>query len=284
VPVITRGDRAQGPLHQAGGKALFPEELESALREGAVDLAVHSAKDLPGELAEGTTIAAVAARADARDGLLSAEGWGPAQLPIGSAVGTSSLRRAALLLSVRPDVRIVPIRGNVDTRIRRVVGSHKEEPLDAALIAMAGVIRLGLAPSLEERLIPLDPAAFVPAPGQGALAVQALAERADLAEAMGALDNPPSRQALLAERKVVRAMSADCHSCMAVHIGCYSGHWRGYAMAARAGAVSRGALGTGDLVRVEAQREEQGDAAAADAVADMLISRLEGAGASGILH
>jgi len=284
VPILTRGDRATGPLTEAGGKALFTEELEAGLLEGKIDVAVHSAKDLPIALAEGTEIAAVPARADARDALLSSDGLGPGQLPISAMVGTGSLRRAALLLSVRPDLRIVPLRGNVDTRIRRVIRSRNgEERLDAAVIAMAGVIRLGLMPSLEERLVPLDAAAFIPAAGQGAVAVQSLSDCGGLSELLRLLDDPPSHQALLAEREVVRAMGADCHSCLAVHVGCYSGAWRGWAMASRVGSVGCDAPGSQDVVRVEGSAPGREMTDGPSRIAEQLVSALDAGGARDFL-
>src|ERR1035437_8984860 len=137
VPIVTGGDRYVGPLHEAGGKGLFTAELESALREGTIDLAVHSAKDLPGAVAADLAIVAVPAREDARDALVTVSGATVQSIAAGAVVGTSSPRRGAQVLGMRPDVRIVPLRGNVDTRLRKVL---EEAQVDATLLAMAGLL------------------------------------------------------------------------------------------------------------------------------------------------
>ena len=165
VLVRTEGDRVQDrALAAIGGKGLFVKELEEALLDGRADLAVHSAKDLPAALAPGTALAAFPERADARDALIgAARGARLAGLRKGARVGTGSLRRRAQLLVARPDLEIVAIRGNVDTRIRKLAS----EQLDAVVLACAGLVRLGLEERIDERL---DPAAMLPAVGQGALA------------------------------------------------------------------------------------------------------------------
>ena len=181
--VSTAGDRTQEsgrPLPEIGGKGLFTAELERALREGEIDVAVHSLKDLPTEEAEGVVVGAVTRREDVRDCVVAREGGSLAELAKGAVVGTSSLRRAAQLRALRPDLEVRSIRGNVDTRIRKVADGE----FDAALLAAAGVRRLGLEHEVTEWL---SPETMLPAPGQGALAIQCRADdhplRALLADA-----------------------------------------------------------------------------------------------------
>lgn len=295
LPVATRGDRHAGSLSDLGGKGLFTRELEDALRRGQADLAVHSAKDLPATMAEDFVILACPPREDARDAIVRRAGALPAEsagaclpaagrqvppascsiassarqaapsssgsppaalpcLPAGATVGTSSLRRRAQLLALRPDLGIVPIRGNVDTRVRKALDAG-EGTVDAVVLAMAGLRRIGLDSACAGRVHPLSVEEVIPAAGQGILAVQALAARADLAEPLAAADDPPSRQALLAERTVVAALGAHCRSCLAVHVARDGGAWRGWAMAARPD-------GSG-MIRLVARGLTAGDAAAA---------------------
>jgi hydroxymethylbilane synthase len=214
APIVTGGDRYVGPLHEVGGKGLFTAELESALREGAIDLAVHSAKDLPAVMSEDLAIVAVPAREDARDALVTREGGAVQSLKHGAVVGTSSPRRGAQILAMRPDVRIVSIRGNVETRLRKVLD---EQAVDATILAMAGLIRAGLLDRNSDHVCPLSLEEFIPAAGQGALAVQAAVANLRAAALAVAIDHQPSRQALEAERFVVRRLAADCRSSLAVH-------------------------------------------------------------------
>ncbi|MCB0111257.1 MAG: hydroxymethylbilane synthase, partial [Caldilineaceae bacterium] len=172
VPFITKGDRTQSegkPLPAIGGKGLFTAELEASLHSGQIDLAVHSLKDLPVEESPGLTIGAITSRADVRDALVARNGWTLATLPNGAVVGTSSTRRAAQLLAHRPDLIVRSIRGNVPTRVRKVLDGE----YDATLLAVAGLERLGLMEHVTA-LLPL--ALMLPAPGQGALAVQCRAD------------------------------------------------------------------------------------------------------------
>ncbi len=228
VAMSTRGDRTPGPLRNTGGKGLFCAALEEALRAGRIDLAVHSAKDVPAELVPDMCIAAVPERADPRDALVCRVGGGPDELPVEPRVGTGSARRAAQFLLLRPDARILPLRGNVDTRLAKVLSEHAE--LDATVLAMAGLVRLGLGASEGNRIHPLDAWRFVPAAGQGALAVEARAG-STACEWAAAIDESTARDALEAERSVLRAVGADCHSCVGVHLAPHSGGWRGVAMA-----------------------------------------------------
>ena len=202
VPIVTRGDRSRGDLSQLGGKGLFTAELERGLQEGVLDLAVHSLKDLPVKLADGLTVAAYCRRADPRDVLISRAASGLDDLPSGAVVLTGSLRRRAQLLAHRNDLRIEPIRGNVDTRLRkwRASGHH------GLILAAAGLERLGLD---EPGARPLDPEVMLPAPGQGILAVETL--RSGRAESTcRAVDDPASARAADAERRIVAAFGGDC--------------------------------------------------------------------------
>ncbi|HEX4954202.1 MAG TPA: hydroxymethylbilane synthase [Thermoanaerobaculia bacterium] len=200
VPMSTRGDQTSGALAPLGGKGLFTAELEEGLLAGRLDLAVHSLKDVPAARPTGLTIAAFPERADPRDVLIS-EAPSLAALPRGALVLTGSLRRRAQLLAARPDLDVHGLRGNVATRIARA-----RERGAATLLAMAGLERLGMA---DLPLRPLDPWDFVPAPGQGILAVEThLGTPA--AELVAALDHAPTREAALAERALVAAVGGDC--------------------------------------------------------------------------
>jgi len=230
VAISTRGDRYAGPLAEVGGKGLFTKELEEALRQGRVDLAVHSAKDLPAEMASDFVIAAVPARQDPRD-VLAGRGGALAELAQGATVGTGSLRRRAQLLAARADLNVVPIRGNVETRLKKAVGDAPE--MDAVILAMAGLNRGGLAEPYGHYIHPLDPELIIPSAGQGLLALQAMADRADVAEVLSAIEDADSRAALEAERAVLRGLGAGCQSCLAIHLGRAGGRWAGRAMVAR---------------------------------------------------
>jgi hydroxymethylbilane synthase len=195
------------PLHAIGGKGLFVKEIEEALLAGAIDCAVHSLKDLPAELAPGLVIAAVPEREDARDVLVAAGEGGVAALARGARLGTSSLRRAALVRATRPDLVVTPLRGNVDTRLRKLEAGA----LDALVLASAGLRRLGVQPP---HATFLPPDVFVPAIGQGALAVES---RADDAPALAALEHPETRQAVDAERAFLHAVGGSCATPLAAH-------------------------------------------------------------------
>jgi hydroxymethylbilane synthase len=200
----TKGDRIlDKPLPEIGGKGLFTEELERALLSAEVDAAVHSLKDLPVENPKGIIIAAIPHRADARDVLVSAEGWGLDTLPEGSRVGTSSLRRSSQLLALRPDLKIDSLRGNVDTRLRKAL----EKQYDAIILAGAGLERLGLSQYISEQL---SYDKMLPAPGQGALAVQCRADDPETQRMLSTLDDPPTRKAVLAERSFLTALGGGC--------------------------------------------------------------------------
>jgi len=207
--IQTEGDRESGPpLWQIGGTGLFVKEIEKALLDCRIDVAVHSMKDLPSSMPDGLSIAAVPEREDPRDVLVSRLGMGLSRLPRGARVGTSSSRRRAQLLAFRPDLEIVPLRGNVDTRLRKASG----EDLDAAVLAAAGLERLGHSDRITE-FIPLE--VCLPAPGQGALAVQVREDDLSVMELLAALDHAPTRAATDAERAFLRAMGGGCQLPMA---------------------------------------------------------------------
>ncbi len=231
VKIVTTGDRATGPLAAEGGKGLFTAQLELALRDGSIDLAVHSAKDVPIALEMDFAIAAVPERADARDALVSRYGVDLSLLCAGARVGTGSLRRRAQLLYLRDDLEIVPVRGNVETRLRKAI-QDSDEALDAVVLAMAGLIRSGLADEHADWIRPLDD--VIPAAGQGALAIETLVDNDQVAQVLAPLNHPPSHEALLAERAMLADLKADCHSCLAAYIAQVQGQWRASAMVARA--------------------------------------------------
>jgi hydroxymethylbilane synthase len=209
IPVRTSGDRlAQASLAEIGGKGLFVREIEEALLRHVVDVAVHSLKDMPAALPPGLVLAAYPPREDPADVLVSRAGGDLATLPAGARVGTSSLRRRQLLAARRPDLRILPIRGNVDTRLRKL----EEGQYDALVMAAAGLRRLGLAP-VHAVTLPLDE--FPPAVGQGILGLEARAEDAALLEMLARLDDPTARAEALAERAFLRRLGADCHTAVA---------------------------------------------------------------------
>ena len=200
VPMSTSGDRGAQPTgSSAGMKGLWVSEIVRALLDGQVDLAVHSAKDLPAEDDPRVVLAAVPERASALDVLVTREG----ELPSGAKVGTSSLRRRAQVFRWRPDVLVTDIRGNVDTRLRKL----DEGEVDGIVLAAAGLLRLGVVP---EHAAPMSVADMVPAPGQGSLAVQTRADDAAARDALAALDHEPSRLALEAERALVARLDAGC--------------------------------------------------------------------------
>ncbi len=210
VKVTTHGDVTSAPLASLGGAGVFVGAVRAAVLAGEADLAVHSFKDLPTEPAEGLVLGAVPPREDPADALCARDGLDLAGLPTGARVGTGSPRRAAQVLALRPDLEVVAIRGNVETRLRRA-----SDDLDAVLLAAAGLRRLGLEASITERL---DPDEFLPAPAQGALAVECRADAsAELLEALGRLDDPPTRSAALAERAVLARLEAGCAAPVAAH-------------------------------------------------------------------
>ena len=202
VVIQTRGDRWLGPLVHPSGPGLFVAELERALREGSIDLAVHSLKDLPTDPTPGLVVAAIPPREDPRDALV-ANVPSLAHLPPGARVGTSSPRRAAQLRIYRKDLEVVPLRGNVDTRIRKVRAGE----VDAAILAVAGLVRGGWEQEVAERL---DPEVMLPAPGQGAIALQVREDDLRVRALVESLDDPLTRAAVSAERAFLRGLGGGC--------------------------------------------------------------------------
>jgi hydroxymethylbilane synthase len=205
VRITTSGDRIQDRrLLEAGGKGLFVKEIEEALLDGRIDCAVHSMKDVPAAQPPGLVIAAIPEREDPRDVFIGREVSRLAELPAGARLGTASLRRQAQRLNTRPDLRIVMLRGNVDTRLAKLQAGE----VDGILLAYAGLRRLGLDSVVGEAL---DPVQAPPAPGQGALAIQTRAEDAD-APWLAALRHPPTMLAVAAERGALEALEGSCRT------------------------------------------------------------------------
>ena len=210
-PFVTKGDKTlDQPLPEIGGKGLFTLELEDALRNGRIDLAVHSLKDLPVENASGVTLGAIIGRADVRDVLITANDKKLGSLPVGAIVGTSSLRRQAQLRQARPDLDIQSIRGNVETRIRKVM----EGQYDATILAAAGITRLGLDDKVTQWL-PLD--VMLPAPGQGVLAVQCRADDMETQRMLSAIHQPEVATAVTAERSFLHHLGGGCATPVAAY-------------------------------------------------------------------
>jgi hydroxymethylbilane synthase len=209
--ITTKGDTIlDKPLPEIGGKGLFTQELESELLSGAVHCAVHSLKDLPVESPQGLTIGCIPVRGEVRDVLISKDGYSLAALPQNAIVGTSSLRRAAQLRAVRPDVRTESLRGNVDTRLRKALDGR----YDAIILAGAGLTRLGLDSHVTEWL-PFD--VMLPAPGQGALAVQCRADDETTLGLLSMLDDESTRQSVIAERAFLSGLGGGCAVPVAAH-------------------------------------------------------------------
>jgi hydroxymethylbilane synthase len=203
VPIRTSGDRIQDrPLADIGGKALWTKELDRALFDGEIDFAVHSMKDVETIRPDGIVIAAMLPRADVRDRLIGAASLDA--LAEGARIGTSSPRRAAQLRRRRPDFRIVPFRGNVDTRLARLEQGEAE----ATLLAAAGLDRLNRA----EIGVPIEIEAMLPAPAQGAVGIETLAQRGDIRALLAAIDHAPTSACVRAERALLAALGGDCRS------------------------------------------------------------------------
>jgi hydroxymethylbilane synthase len=206
--IRTAGDRSNESLSEIGGRGVFVIELERALLEREIDIAVHSLKDLPVDETAGLAIAAVLAREDPRDALVSRHGVPLAELPSGAVIGTGSPRRAAQLAALRRDLRVADIRGNVDTRIRKVESGE----YDAVVLAAAGLARLGWTKRASELF---DYEEMLPAPGQGALAVQVRADDVDTLPAVLAVDHAETRAAVTAERAFEGRLGGGCHAAIA---------------------------------------------------------------------
>ena len=211
VPMGTEGDRRLGArLAEVGGKGLFVREIEEALLAGRVDIAVHSLKDLPAEVPDGLELAAFPPREDPRDVLVTSSGAGLAELDAGAVIGTSSLRRRAMILAARPDLLVANLRGNVDTRLAKLAAGQ----CDGIVLAAAGLRRLGLAPA-HARALPVE--TFVPAVGQGILGVEARRDDTRVRRLIAGLDDADTRACARAERSYLRRLGASCNTPMAAH-------------------------------------------------------------------
>jgi hydroxymethylbilane synthase len=208
--IKTRGDaEVDRPLHELEGKGFFTKEIEDALLDGRIDVAVHSLKDLPTTLPPGLALGAVPVRHDPREALVG--GASLDALPPGARLGTSSLRRMTQVRYLRPDLQVVPLRGNVPTRVRKVEGG---EGLDAALLAIAGLERLGLG----AKASPIDPLEVMPAPGQGALGLEIRADDRSTRDALRPLAHAASARAVAAERAVLAALGGGCQAPVAAWV------------------------------------------------------------------
>ncbi|MBU0747504.1 MAG: hydroxymethylbilane synthase [Gammaproteobacteria bacterium] len=209
--MTTKGDQIlDRSLSKVGGKGLFVKELEVALEEGRAHIAVHSLKDVPMELPEGFALACVMEREDPRDAFVSPHYSSIDALPQGAVVGTSSLRRQVLLQALRPDLKIEPLRGNLDTRLRKL----DDGQYDAIVLAAAGLKRLGLESRIRATF---EPRAMLPAAGQGALGIEVRSDRQDLINALAPLAHQPTWLTVAAERAVSRAMGGSCSMPLAAH-------------------------------------------------------------------
>lgn len=211
VEVVTAGDKSTAPVQRLG-VGVFVSALRDALTAGEIDFAVHSYKDLPTAAAPGLHVAAVPSRQDPRDALVATDGRTLAELPPGARVGTGALRRIAQLHALGMQLEVTPIRGNIDTRLSRVLGPDAD--LDAVVLARAGLNRIGRADVITETL---DPMLMLPAPAQGALAVECRADDQDVIEMLALLDHEPSRAAITAERALLATLEAGCSAPVAAY-------------------------------------------------------------------
>ena len=211
ITVTTQGDANQTAPLAGMGLGVFVKEIERRLETGEIDMAVHSLKDMPTVLPDGMTLGAILERADPRDALVSHRGATLDAIPAGTKIGTSSPRRQAQIAARRPDLEIVPIRGNVDTRLRKAAG----EECDATVIAVAGLDRMGMSDVITEYLSPEE---FVPPPGQGAMAVEIRADDARTAEVIALANHVPTTAAVTAERSFLEALGGGCQ----VPVGAYA--------------------------------------------------------------
>lgn len=269
--IKTTGDRLQEvTFAQVGSKGMFTKEIEEALAEGRVDLAVHSLKDLPTELPEPFALAATPPRVDPRDALVSVKYSHLAELPQGAKVGTSSQRRRAQLKALRPDIDAIEFRGNVDTRLRKLA----EGQVDAILLASAGLERLGKTDWLREKL---DPTSFCPAAGQGSLGIETRKDDAATIDAISFLDHAPTRFAVTVERAALAALGGGCQVPIGIH--CREALLESGLVSTDEVFAVVAAPNTGEAVRLHhsAQRKDSNPEALGRLVAKMLLE--DGAGA-----
>jgi hydroxymethylbilane synthase len=281
VGVTTLGDVSREHLTQIGGTGVFVSALRESLLRGEVDFAVHSLKDLPTGAAPGITLAAIPARDDPRDALVARDGAKLADLPPGARVGTGLPRRAAQLSVLRSDLSCVPIRGNANTRLAKV----REGEFDAVVLAYAGLARIGRTDLVTEIFEPED---MVPAPGQGALAVECRADNTELAELLARVDHAPTRAAVTAERSLLAALEAGCSApvgAYAIHTGANRLHLEGLVLGVPAAsfqpAVLDSAAASGRMVIRERGEAETADAAR---LGSELAVRMLALGAAGLMR
>jgi hydroxymethylbilane synthase len=281
VGVTTLGDVSREHLTQIGGTGVFVSALRESLLRGEVDFAVHSLKDLPTGAAPAITLAAIPARDDPRDALVALDGAKLADLPAGARIGTGSPRRAAELVMLRSDLTCVPIRGNANTRLAKV----REGELDAIVLAYAGLARIGHTDLVSEIFEPDD---MVPAPGQGALAVECRTDNTELAELLASVDHAPTRAAVTAERSLLAALEAGCSApvgAYAIQTGISRLHLEGVILGVPAAsfqpAVLDSAAASGRMVI-----RERGEADAADAtrLGRELAARMLALGAADLMR
>ncbi len=272
--MTTRGDQIlDRSLSKVGGKGLFVKELETALEEGRAHLAVHSLKDVPMDLPEGFTLAAVWEREDPRDAFVSSRYADWRELPQGAVVGTSSLRRTVQLLNLRPDLRIEPLRGNLDTRLRKL-DEAGPGGYDAIVLAAAGLMRLGLGARIRARF---EVDTMLPAAGQGALGIEVRAEAGPLRALLEQTAHTPTALGAEAERAVSRALGGSCSMPLAAHA-----RWQGATLQLDA-ALGHPTEWTRPLLRVRLNAAVR-DAKAARALGEQAAQQLAAAGAQGYLH
>lgn len=269
--LVTAGDRVRNaPFAQVGNKGIFTKELEDALEGGRIDLAVHSLKDVASALPPQFTLATIPRRADPRDAFVSRKYAAFTALPPGATVGTSSIRRQALLRTQRPDLNIVELRGNVDTRLRKL----EQASCDAIVLAAAGLDRLGLEEHIRERF-PVEQ--MCPAAGQGALAIECRAGDEKILRALSTLEHPESRFAVTLERATLAALEGGCHVPIGVHCARNGGQWQvlGAVAAADGTRIVRYAMTVSGTAHSPIEAEDAGR---------MLAARLLIAGAGEILN
>jgi hydroxymethylbilane synthase len=255
--IKTEGDVSTQPLSIIGGTGVFTKAIEDALLAGEIDIAVHSLKDLPPQIAPGLTIGAIPERGDPRDALVTRDGRTLADLPPGARIGTGSARRAVQLLALRPDIEPVEIRGNVDTRIRKV----EEGAYDAAVLALAGLQRLDLESKAAQIFTPFE---ITPAVGQGALAVEVRADDADAVALCAAINHPESRRAAEAERAFLARLGAGCR----LPVGAWTAPYEGDNVLRLHGMMAAGS--PSQILRAT----EQGDVTAAAKIGERLANAL----------
>lgn len=265
LPLTTRGDRSlEQSLAEIGGKGLFIKELEVAMQAGQADIAVHSMKDVPADMPEGFTIAAVLERGNPFDALVTADGRGLDELQRGAVVGSSSLRRQAQLKALRPDLGTRPLRGNVNSRLRKL----DDGEFDAIVLACAGLERLGLERRIAERFAPER---LLPATAQGVIGIECLERADDVRQVLAALEHAPTRQTTLAERAVARHLQATCEAPLASFAVLEDGELALRALVASAdGTRILASNATADPEHAEALGQEVADRLLAQGAADLL--------------